>query len=151
MKIIIISDIHGNRKNLDYVLQNYDADYYYDCGDSELLKYQLKEFDSVLGNCDYDYYPDYRIVKINEHLSIFITHGHLYSLEEMIFLAKQKGCNVIAHGHSHIMKHEIIDGIHIINPGSLSKPRNSKFKSFCVINYNKDKKEFKFEFIKLDL
>ena len=33
MKVIFTSDIHGKKELLNYILENYEADYYYDCGD----------------------------------------------------------------------------------------------------------------------
>ena len=151
MKILLTSDIHGHQELLNYIISNYDADLYYDCGDSELMNFNLKDFYSVMGNCDYEFYPNYRVVNIDEGLNIFITHGHLYSYETMIEMAKQKKCNVVAFGHYHVRRLEEVDGIYLINPGSVSKPRDKHGKSFACINYNPETKEISFEFIKINL
>lgn len=151
MKLIFTSDIHKNKKVIDYILNNYEADCYYDCGDSELLNYDLKNFYTVLGNCDYESYPNYRVVNIDENLNIFITHGHLYSLNTMISMAKQRSCNVIVHGHTHIKKQETIDDVLILNPGSVTKPRSKESNTFLIINYNELLKEISLEFVKINL
>lgn len=151
MKIIVTSDIHGNREIINKLLYEFDADMYLDCGDSELSDYDLKNFYSVRGNCDYSFFPRYKVVNVNEDLNIFMTHGHLYSINEMIELAKQNNCKVILHGHTHIKKHDIIDGIHILNPGSINKPRNKESNTFLEIEYNENDKKISFQFIKLIL
>lgn len=151
MKILLTSDIHGNQKALDYIVSNYEADLYYDCGDSELMNFYLKDFYSVLGNCDYESFPNYRVVNINSYLNIFITHGHLYSQDQIIEMAKQRKCNVIAYGHSHIRKLEERDGLYLINPGSVSKPRDKDGKSFAYIHFDEQTKKISFEFIKINL
>ncbi len=151
MKIIITSDLHGNKEIINYILMNYDADYFYDCGDSQLSNYELKEFYSVLGNCDFYPFPTYRIINIDDYLKIFITHGHLYSDKEMIELAKINKCKLIVHGHTHIKRYEMMDGITLLNPGSISRPRAKDSNSILVINY--DDKEFKifYDFLKITL
>lgn len=151
MKIIVTSDLHGNKKVLDYILINYDADYYYDCGDSQLSDYDLKNFYSVLGNCDFNSFPRYRIVNINDNLRIFITHGHLYNDLKMIEMAKQNNCKIIIHGHTHKKRYEEIDGITILNPGSITRPRSNDSNTFLVIDYNEQDDSIIYDFIKITL
>ncbi len=151
MKIIVTSDIHRKKEIIDYILYNYDADYYCDCGDSELLNKDLKKFYSVLGNCDYDSYPNYRIININEKNNIFITHGHLYTINEMINMAKLRKCNIIIHGHTHIKKLEKHDEFYIVNPGSIAKPRSEDSNTFLMIDINEENNKINFEFIKIIL
>lgn len=151
MKIIVTSDIHGKKEIIDKLLYDYDADMYLDCGDSELSDYDLKNFYSVRGNCDYNYLPSYRVINIDDNINIFITHGHLYSLDEMIKNAKYRNCNIIIHGHTHIKRFDKVDNLYILNPGSLSKPRNKESNTFLEINYDKNSEKISFEFIKLVL
>lgn len=151
MKIIVTSDIHGKKEIINKLLYDYDADMYLDCGDSELSDYDLKNFYSVRGNCDYNYLPSYRVINVDDNFNIFITHGHLYSLDEMIKNAKSRNCNVIIHGHTHIKRFDKVDNLYILNPGSLSKPRNKESNTFLEINYDKNSKKISFEFIKLVL
>lgn len=151
MKLIFTSDIHGKKEIIDYILENYIVDGYYDCGDSELLNYNLKNFYSVLGNCDYESYPNYRIISLDEKNKIFMTHGHLYNINSMISMAKQRKCNIIIHGHTHIKKFEKIDDIYIINPGSVAKPRSKDSNTFLILDYDEIKNEINYQFIKLSL
>ena len=151
MKIIVTSDLHKNMNCLNYILYNYDANYYLDCGDSEMSNYQLKNFETVLGNCDYENYPRYLIKSIDENLKIFITHGHLYTIDQMVAIAKNNDCKIILYGHTHIKKIEELDGLYIINPGSITKPRNMESNTFLEIDYNEETLKLSFNFIKITL
>ena len=151
MKILVTSDIHRKKEIIDKILYNYEGDLFLDCGDSELSNYELKNFETVKGNCDFENFMQYRIVKIDDYLRIFITHGHLYSINKMIDIAKENNCLIILHGHTHIKKHDIFDNIHVINPGSISKPRNNESNTFLQIDYNEITKEINFGFIKIRL
>ena len=64
-----------------------------------------------------------------------MTHGHLYNINSMISMAKQRKCNIIIHGHTHIKKLEKIDDIYIINPGSVAKPRSKDSNTFLILEY----------------
>lgn len=69
---------------------------------------------------------------------IFISHGHCQSVyyndSVIINEAKENGCNIILHGHTHIARNGYIDnGMKIICPGSISLPRGGQEKSFCIL------------------
>lgn len=151
MKIIVTSDIHGKKEIVNKLLYEYDADLYLDCGDSELTDYDLQNFLSVRGNCDYEWFPSYRIVKVSENFNIFITHGHLYTLEDMIIKAKENNCKVIIHGHTHKKRDDKVKEVLILNPGSISRPRSKDSNCFLKINYNENDNEIYYDFIKLML
>ena len=151
MKIIVTSDIHGKKEIITKLLYEYDGDLFLDCGDSELSNYDLQNFESVRGNCDFENYPNYSIIEIDEYLKIFITHGHLYTIEEMLKISKKNKCNMILHGHTHIKKYEIIDEIYILNPGSITKPRNKDSNTFLEIFYDIINKKINCEFVKIVL
>ena len=151
MEIIVTSDIHGKKAIVNELLYNYDADMYLDCGDSELTDYDLQNFLSVRGNCDYEWFPSYRIIKVDEYLSIFITHGHLLSLDEMITKAVENKCKIIIHGHTHKKRNDKYQDLFILNPGSISRPRSKDSNCFLKIKYDEKSKEISFDFIKLIL
>lgn len=151
MKIIVTSDIHHNKKVISYILNNYIVDKYYDCGDSELSQNDLLSFETVKGNCDFRNYPKYRIVKIDDYLKIFITHGHLYKNEELLQNGKENNCNIIISGHTHIKKLQLVDDIYMINPGSITRPRSIDSNTFLIIDYNTINHNINFEFVKISL
>ena len=54
MKILLVSDTHGNNVALDALVKKYpNMDLYLHCGDSESDEYSIYPFRSVKGNCDY--------------------------------------------------------------------------------------------------
>lgn len=141
-KILLISDSHYFNDILKMVIkQNNNCDRFIHCGDSSLEKNDelLNNFIVVKGNHD-DYFDDYRFIRINDY-RIFITHGHLYNIYETYDLLLEKAkllkCNVIFHGHTHVPTFQIIDGITIINPGSLMINRGSYgFGTFAIVTLN---------------
>ena len=60
---------------------------------------------------------------------IFITHGHYYyvSMGESDLLKEAKGrdADVVMYGHTHKPSLHEEDGVTILNPGSISYPRQS--------------------------
>ena len=46
---------------------------------------------------------------------------------------KHYGCTVALYGHTHIRRTDIVDGIYVMNPGSLDSPRDGSPKSFGVL------------------
>jgi len=86
---------------------------------------------------------DYRVQEQDSALFDFVNyrffacHGHRYNLyggaHALAAAAKNMGANAVLSGHSHVPYHKIIDGIHLINPGSASRPRSSIGATFAVI------------------
>lgn len=151
MKLIFTSDIHHKKYIIDYILENYNVDGYYDCGDSELLPNELQNFLTVKGNCDFRNYPIYRIINVDENVKIFITHGHLLESKKIIEAIKNNNCNIIISGHTHIKRFEIDKGVYYLNPGSISRPRDKDSNTFLLFDYNEVSKNINIEFIKLSL
>jgi predicted phosphodiesterase len=49
-------------------------------------------------------------------------------------VARANDCNAVAFGHTHCRMVDYVDGLHIINPGSLSQPRDGKGCSYGWID-----------------
>ena len=82
MKIVIVSDSHGNREILEkIVLQNPSANIFLHAGDSGLCKLEISPYVSVKGNCDYESdFPDKLIIK-TPYGNLYMTHGNrLYEI-----------------------------------------------------------------------
>lgn len=129
MKLLVISDSHLYEEYLPRVIEKYrnEVDYILHCGDSSLDHDDaiLKKIDViVLGNHDITDFPKYKILD-----NIFITHGHLFDVysgyEKLIEICKENKCSICFHGHTHVPTHQIHEGIHFINPGSLMMNRGS--------------------------
>ena len=144
MKIIVVSDSHGNIRNLTKVLCEYHADLYIHLGDGEreldsiCRQYPEKNVYHVLGNCDMASLSDSELLLCPDDKNvIFAVHGHRigvkFSLVELKKAARRKGANIVLYGHTHCRYCNYEDGMYIINPGSVSIPRDGNKPSFAVI------------------
>lgn len=93
----------------------------------------------VRGNCDLGIIPGAKEELILEYAGkkIFLTHGHLYgvkySLTDLLRRAKELDVDAVIFGHSHVALLERMDGMWLINPGSLSLPRRGCRPGFARI------------------
>ena len=147
MRIIVISDTHGDHRSLEKViLRNTDADWIFHLGDGEreldeFLLYHPELAPKVIhvaGNCDFNSLsPEYAVLPVMDH-KLLATHGHLYgvrgSLGMLKMLAKENGCDIILFGHTHMRCERCEDGFYIMNPGSASCPRDGLPPSFGHID-----------------
>ncbi len=150
MKLIVVSDNHGRKKQLDTILNKHvDADYFIHLGDSEMEVDDLKGYIAVRGNNDYNGLKRFEILTLKNH-QILITHGHGYfygdNRDALIDIAKSYNCNVVMFGHSHIFEYQVIDEIAFINPGSLHHNRDFTKPSYAIVEIDKDIKVEKIEF-----
>lgn len=147
MRIVVISDTHGNYSALENILlRNANADWIIHLGDGEreLDRFIMenpafeRKIISVAGNCDYHSMKHDDFIIPVAYCKIFATHGHLYgvknSLEKLKATAKENGCNIVLFGHTHSRFMHEEDGLYIMNPGSASCPRDSKPASFGNID-----------------
>ena len=134
MKILLLSDSHGNARSLFSAVKKYgeNADYIIHCGDAprgeaeELVKeFPQKNVVCVSGNCDWN--SDFNEVEyINVcGKKIMITHGHLFSVKygfDRIYMkALEDNCDLVFFGHTHNPTDITVDNIRFINPGSCSR------------------------------
>lgn len=144
MRLLVISDSHRNSRIIDKILSSQpDAKHVFFLGDCTAdiedfdLLYPDKSFHIVCGNCDF--YSSFKSVDIEiiNSVRIFYTHGHNYAVKSsyshLLKTAKENCCQIALYGHTHIPKTIYEDGIHIVNPGSCSKPREGKA-SYAVID-----------------
>lgn len=130
-KIVIVSDSHHQNDLLKQVVQKEKADLYLHAGDSEATEEEIYPFLSVRGNCDFTPFPLERVITIEE-VTLLLVHGHRLTQNELIRKAKDVHASLVICGHSHCYMDVILDGIHIINPGSIAKPRDF-FKGYLLL------------------
>lgn len=144
MKIIVMSDSHGNYRALENIFENYYADIYIHLGDGErelnriCEKFPEKKIMHTAGNCDLaSLSPDHILFSPDDKHTIFAAHGHKlaikYSLEIIKKDAKKAGADIVLYGHSHERHMEYCNGMYIMNPGSASCPRDGNRPSFGII------------------
>ncbi|MCQ2490839.1 MAG: YfcE family phosphodiesterase [Ruminococcus sp.] len=148
MRIIVISDTHGNYNALSSVfLRNSDADWFIHLGDGER---ELDRFiiehpeytEKVLhaaGNCDAgSLSPGYvELPLLNGH-KLFATHGHIFGVKgglgRLRMCAASRDCDIVLYGHTHVRFSTFEDGTYIMNPGSASCPHDGTKPSFGTID-----------------
>ena len=133
MKVLIVSDTHGQDENLEEtVLREAPFDYLIHCGDvegREIFIEALAECPCTIVAGNNDFFTDlpYEEEVTLEGHKILVTHGHHYFVsrdyDKLVENAQAKGCKIAMYGHTHMPVIENEDGILVINPGSLTYPR----------------------------
>lgn len=140
-----MSDSHGNFRILDHIMQKYHGDIYIHLGDGErelnriFTMYPDKKIFYIAGNCDFaSLSPGELLLCPDNKTTIFATHGHKYgvkySLETLKKTAAGKGADIILYGHTHSRYLEYDKGVYIMNPGSVSIPRDGNRPSIGLID-----------------
>lgn len=139
--VLIVSDSHGLSDELQMIQDRHDVSQMIHCGDSELLKDDpvMEKFITVAGNCDSDpRYLNEHILQIDD-LTLFMTHGHLFSVKtnllSLSYRAAEVEADVVCFGHSHVAGTEKIDGRIYINPGSIRMPRGRSEKTYVLLSW----------------
>ena len=162
MKLFIASDIHGSayycqklidafhKENADRILLLGDILYHGPRNDLP-RDYSPKEVIAMLnplsdriicvrGNCDgevddmvldFPVLAEYAIISdcsLGANI-IFATHGHHFNASK---LPKLKTGDILLHGHTHIPTFENVDGIFVVNPGSVSIPKENSEHSYMI-------------------
>ncbi|WP_035288846.1 phosphodiesterase [Clostridium sp. KNHs214] len=163
MKLFFISDIHGSSYYLKKVLEIFEkeqCDYLVILGDqlyhgarnplpkdynpkavTEMLNSYRDKVIAVRGNCDSEVdqmvikYPtmsDYNIV-LYEGKRLFLTHGHIYNRDNLPNLSSG---DAIIYGHTHVPVAEKQENIFVINPGSITFPKENTPHCYGIFKEN---------------
>ncbi|MTV83239.1 metallophosphoesterase [Secundilactobacillus folii] len=131
MRILVISDNHGDREILQTIFSHYrpEVDAIFHCGDSEMTMDDplFNEVSVVKGNNDFGAaFPD-EVDKVVAGEHIFMTHGDLYgvsmSMTRLDLKAREVEANIVLYGHTHRLAAEMVQKRLYVNPGSISLPR----------------------------
>lgn len=134
MKILIISDSHGNIAAMKKAVEREKPDRVFHlgdlCADAQRLARAYPELSicTVAGNCDAwggegDAGPDQLLVTA-EGVRFFLTHGHRYhvklGLGMVVSEGKKEDANVVCFGHTHkALCTTWTGGVWVVNPGSV--------------------------------
>ncbi|NLY81709.1 MAG: metallophosphoesterase [Clostridiales bacterium] len=156
MKILVISDTHGDLTKAKNVIKKHsDSDLIVHCGDNIKDAKELKNFTSigiimVKGNCDGSQSQDDFIKYKTPYGTILIVHGHQYGIDNsylnLAYKAKEENCVAVLAGHTHVSYLGEHSGIKILNPGSLSRPRDGKPGSYGIIKVSADEFSYSIEY-----
>lgn len=144
MRILVVSDTHRDYYTLNQVMKSQTkAEIVFHLGDGEddidRIKslYDDKMIISIKGNGDWGCCKPYIDERIIEGKKIFATHGHLFGvklgLDNLISEAKKKGTDILLFGHTHTAYNQYVDGMYIMNPGSL-RGRNASYGIIDIVN-----------------
>ena len=144
MRILVISDSHGRNDDIEGVLMMIH------CGDVERGDSYIREIADcpvvmVAGNNDYYLdLPSEEEVRIGDY-KVLVTHGHGYYVNSGVDYLREHaleyGYDVVMYGHTHVPYIEIGDDVTILNPGSISYPRQPGRKpTFLIMEIDEEGK-----------
>lgn len=160
MKLLVVSDIHGSLEGVNRALEKFEqerAEYILSLGDllyhgprnplpegynpketaAKLNAYKDKIM-TVRGNCDaevdqmlieFPIMADYAVL-FHEGRRIFATHGHHHHMDCLPNLAAG---DIFIQGHTHIPVAEKRGDVFVLNPGSVSLPKEGYRPSYGIL------------------
>lgn len=159
LRILIMSDSHGRNENVELAI----AQVREEIGEFQMLIHlgdvgDARELEAlagvpcyiVRGNTDYDAkLLNANVIEAGGH-RIFATHGHLYQVDMRLdllrFAALENDCDIAMYGHTHVpYLEEDPDDVTILNPGSISKPRQADHRYTYMVMEIDDEDEVTYE------
>ncbi|MBR3807524.1 MAG: metallophosphoesterase [Lachnospiraceae bacterium] len=148
MKVLIVSDTHRNEDNLiDALTQEKNLDLLIHCGDVEGAEYEIEHYAGcntvfVAGNNDFFSRLPRELELTVEDYKVWVTHGHNYYVNtNPEFIRKEarlRSADIVIYGHTHRPVIEKKDDLIVINPGSLTYPRQEgRRPSYVVLEVEK--------------
>lgn len=151
MKIVVISDSHGNTLAVEKIVRRYeDADFIIHLGDGErevgyilsMMPEMSRKFFFLKGNCDYGGVVEKMhktlVLPLPYDNQIFAAHGDQfqvkYGVDRIVHEAIENEANIVLYGHTHERFCKYVDGVYVINPGSIACPRDGQRPSYAVIS-----------------
>ena len=144
MKILALSDSHGNIERMVYAVDKEQPDVILHLGDCINDAYKLwgkfpaVSFHMVAGNCDGRTDDDTELTLEKDGVRIYMTHGHLYGvkngLSDFIEGARHKKADLGLFGHTHKTLIRKTIGIWIMNPGQMEQHDNRRAASYGIVN-----------------
>ena len=160
MRLMICSDIHGSALYCAQMLQNFERekcdrllllgdilyhgprnalpDGYDPKATSELLNERKEKIFCIRGNCDaevdqmvlnFPIMADYAVFPV-ENRMLYATHGHVYNGQNLPPLCAG---DILLFGHIHVPKCETQGKITVLNPGSVSIPKEGSARGYMTL------------------
>lgn len=151
MRILVISDTHAKCNRVYDVYKKLTSEAPIDiivhCGDyySDALEIQARLGKKVLwvkGNSDGCFDDDNFAILETEYGDFMVVHGHRqnvgFSQENLYYFALENGCVGALFGHTHRAVFSETDDFYMMNPGSLSEPRDGSGGTFGLLVTSED-------------
>lgn len=138
MQIVLVSDTHGRNEVFAVLRERHPlANAYLHAGDSETDPINLDGFASVQGNNDYySAHPEQLVLDLGE-IRVLMVHSHQYHasnrIQGLVSRAQKYGAKLVFYGHTHVYSVSTVNGITLINPGSLWRNRDFTPESYALI------------------
>jgi putative phosphoesterase len=146
MKYLVLSDTHGRVDSSMKIYKKHDAEAPLDgiihlgdfTSDAKTLSDRTGvNVISVPGNMDGCFSnSDYKVLD-TEFGPILLIHGHMQAvkltLQKLLYRTEELGCKAVLFGHTHKPMMEYVNGIFLLNPGSVTRPLNGKG-SYALLN-----------------
>ena len=138
MKYMFASDVHGSAFYCRKMLEAYREEGAERLVLIAMLNEMKNEIYAVRGNCEaevdqmvlnFPVMADYCILAI-DGLTFYATHGHVYNENN---LPPFREGDILIHGHTHVLKAEQREGYILLNPGSVSIPKEGNPPTYAVL------------------
>lgn len=146
-KYLVFSDSHGRDEKMLEIAARHkkEIEGIFFLGDMENGGDRLRNSTQgpvymVRGNCDWSLQaPDFQVFRIHGH-RIAMTHGHRQhvnmGIDTLKYWAQEKEADVVMYGHTHVPFVEQSSLMTVLNPGSISRPRQSDhIPTYAVIDF----------------
>ncbi len=140
MKILVLSDSHGNTENILCAIERTNPDLLIFLGDGLRDLQAVEEqfptlrIESVPGNCDLFSHDAPERLLVEGGVTILACHGHAYGVKggylDIAAAARERGADVVLFGHTHRVHCETHNRLTMLNPGSIGDYR---FPSYGVL------------------
>ncbi|MDE6312271.1 MAG: metallophosphoesterase [Lachnospiraceae bacterium] len=133
MKVMIVSDSHRQHGNLEKAIEREGRlDLMIHLGDAEGSEFYIEQIagcplEIISGNNDF--FSDLareKEISIGRY-KVLLTHGHYYNVslgpENILEEGRSRGVDIVMFGHTHKPVLDIKEDIVLLNPGSISYPR----------------------------
>lgn len=151
MKILVLSDTHGDTDKAEEAIRNnkgisliiHLGDYFRDAQKLSSLFPEIP-IEYIYGNSDFmiEDVPAEKTLEVNGK-RIFITHGHRYSVkwdyDKLYKKAEEMGVDLLLFGHTHIADMVAKGDYFVVNPGSISDPRDDSNESYAIIEIDEER------------
>ncbi len=149
MKILIVSDTHRRNENFFRTLDKVaPVDLVVHCGDVEGSERLIEEaagcpVQMVRGNNDFISPMPREVEFMIGKYKVFLTHGHNYCVymnyETIKQEARDREADIVMCGHTHKPVIDIEKNLTLLNPGSMSYPRQEgRRPSYILMELDKD-------------
>lgn len=159
MKVLIVSDTHGRDDNLLLAIQKVSpidllvhlGDF--NGGEESIKKAALCPTEFVSGNNDFfNGYPKEKIIDIGRY-RVMLTHGHRQGVNSSTHTireaASRNDVDIVMFGHTHVPMIDLKEDIWLVNPGSITLPRqNGRIPTYIIMDLdNSGEAHFTLNFI----